>query len=335
MSIPAERGKLTSGCLPQLIHIKKNSRAETVSAVIPSFNRAHKVVDSIKSVLDQTSPPDEIIVVDDGSTDGTKQVLHSRFGDQIRVIVHDKNQGISTARRTGYLAATADWIAYLDSDDLWPRDSLHRLRSAISSSGPETVVAFGDMLIITGRNLDRSHFTTTGFHLDGPASILFPRDVVFPVMYPYFQSSLIRRSALIHAKVFEEALRIGEDSLAFAQLSTCGKFVVIPDITCHHDRTGDDELSLHVDEISNPDFPMSRILLIRALNADCKLPFIQNEYAGWVREWIRSREKAGIKAKVGDLTDQFRYQVTLKSLCFFGLSLARRFVPSSLSRCKP
>jgi glycosyltransferase involved in cell wall biosynthesis len=326
MSIPAKHGKPISNGNSQFINIKNNSRPETVSAVIPSFNRCHKVGDAIRSVLEQTSPPDEIIVVDDGSTDDTKQVLQSRFGDQVRVIVHDKNQGISAARRTGYLTATGDWIAYLDSDDTWPEESLHRLRSAISSSGPDTVVAFGDMLIFTGRSPDRRHFSSAGFHLDGTASILRPREVVFPVMYPYFQSSLIRRSALIHAKVFEEALRIGEDSLAFAQLSRCGRFVVIPDITCHHDRTGDDELSLHVDEITNPDFAMSRILLIRALNADRKSPFNQNEYAGWVREWIRSREKAGIKAKFGDLTDQFRYKVTLKSLCFIGLSLACRFV---------
>jgi hypothetical protein len=128
---------------------------------------------------------------------------------------------------------------------------------------------------------------------------------------------------LINAKVFEEALRIGEDSLAFAQLSTCGSFVVIPDITCHHDRTGDDELSLHVDEISNPDFPMSRMLLIRALNTDHKLPFNQKEYAGWVREWIRRQQESGLLARPRILLEQFRYGVSLKSMVFSCCAMSR------------
>ena len=287
----------------------------TVSAVIPTFNRVHKVCHAIQSVLAQTTVPDEIIVVDDGSTDHTQEVLMEQFGDAIRVIVHEKNQGISAARRTGYREAKGEWIAYLDSDDSWPVDSICRLRDAVTGCDSETVVAFGDMLIFNGRDPDRSHFATTGFLLDGPASPLDSRELVFPIMYPYFQSSLIRRSALQQAEVFEEGLRIGEDSLAFAQLSSCGHFVAIPEVTCLHDRTGNDELSLHVDEIANPDFPMSRVLMIRAFNQDGQSPFRQREYAGWVRKWITHRQEIGFGTTIAELMDQFRYHVSLKSFC--------------------
>lgn len=288
----------------------------SVTAVIPTYNRSHKVVDAVKSALDQCSPPDEIIVVDDGSTDDTINVLNSCFGDKIRIIVHENNRGISEARRTGYLAASGNWIAYLDSDDAWPRDSLHRLRSAISMSGPETVVAFGDMLIVTGRDHDQKHFANVGFNLDGPVSLLCARDAVFPVMYPYFQSSLIRRSALTKARAFEEKLRIGEDSLSFAQLSVCGKFVAIPDITCHHDRIGEDELSLHQDEIKNPHFPLSRILLLRVLNAPGQPGFLVSDYAGWVRQWIKRQQESGLMVPTRVLKEQFRYRAHIKSVVF-------------------
>lgn len=303
--------------------ILQGLRENTVSAVIPSFNRAHKVCDAIRSVLAQHTMPDEIIVVDDGSTDDTQEVLREQFGDQIRVIVHQKNQGISAARRTGYQAANGDWIAYLDSDDSWPVDAIGSLKDAVTCCDQKTVVAFGDMLIISGKDPDRSHFATTGYLLDGPASAVDCRELVFPVMYPYFQSSLIRRSALRQANVFEEGLRIGEDSLAFAQLGSLGTFVMIPDVTCLHDRTGDEELSLHVDEIANPDFAMSRLLMIRAFNTPGKSPFKRREYAGWVRKWIQQKEAVGGRTTIADLMDQFRYHISIKSLCFVPFTLIR------------
>jgi glycosyltransferase involved in cell wall biosynthesis len=305
---------------------------DTISAIIPSYNRAHKVCHAIHSVLAQSTVPDEIIVVDDGSTDETGKVIREQFGDRVRVIVHEKNQGISAARRTGFQCAKGTWIAYLDSDDSWPVDAIRRLKDVVTCCDHRTVVAFGDMLIFNGSDPDRSHFATTGYLLDGPASPVDSREVVFPVMYPYFQSSLIRRSALQQAKVFEEGLRIGEDSLAFAQLSSCGHFVVIPEVTCLHDRTGDDGLSLHVDEIANPDFPMSRILMIRAFNTDGKGPFRRREYAGWVRAWIRRRQEMGSGITIAEMKDQFRYHLSVKSLCFFAVAIMRSYFWSSQQR---
>lgn len=300
----------------------------SISAVIPSYNRAHKVCHAIHSVLAQSTVPDEIIVVDDGSSDQTERVIRELFGDRIKVIVHEQNQGIAAARRTGFQSAKGDWIAYLDSDDSWPVDAIRNLKNALSCCDQRTVVAFGDMLILSGKDAERSHFATTGHLLDGPVSSIDSRKLVFPVMYPYFQSSLIRKSALQEVNVFEEGLRIGEDSLAFAQLSSCGHFVVIPEVTCLHDRTGDDALSLHVDEIANPDFPKSRILMIRAFNAKGRIPFMRREYAGWVRAWIRRRRETGLETTITDLMDQFRYHVSFKSLCFFVLSMTRNYFTS-------
>jgi len=92
------------------------------SVVIPAFNAEQYIGATLESVFLQTRPAYEIIVVNDGSTDGTLEVLH-RFGDRIR-IVDQKNSGVSAARNNGVSAATGDVIAFLDADDLWLPDKL-------------------------------------------------------------------------------------------------------------------------------------------------------------------------------------------------------------------
>src|SRR5688572_23500515 len=98
----------------------------TVSVVIPAYNRAARIADSIKSVLAQTFQDFEIIVVDDGSTDGTAEAA-STFGDpRIRVVRHSLNRGGSAARNSGIQSAAAPYVAFLDSDDEWYPIKLER-----------------------------------------------------------------------------------------------------------------------------------------------------------------------------------------------------------------
>ncbi len=89
----------------------------TISAVIPAFNARAYVGGAIESVLAQSRRPDEIIVIDDGSTDGTADVVR-RYADKVRLIVQ-AGEGASAARNAGINAAAGEWIAFLDADDQW------------------------------------------------------------------------------------------------------------------------------------------------------------------------------------------------------------------------
>jgi glycosyltransferase involved in cell wall biosynthesis len=102
-----------------------------VSVIIPTFNRAHCIEQSVQSVLNQTYTNYELLLVDDGSTDNTQEVL-ARFGDKIRIIVQD-NAGVSAARNQGIRAARGKYVAFLDSDDLWLPEKLEHQLTLMST----------------------------------------------------------------------------------------------------------------------------------------------------------------------------------------------------------
>ncbi|MBN1479096.1 glycosyltransferase [candidate division KSB1 bacterium] len=102
-----------------------------VSVIIPTYNRADLVCQAVDSVLRQKTPADEIIVVDDGSTDNTRAQL-GLYGDAIKIVAKT-NGGISSARNVGIRAARFEWIAFLDSDDLWKRSKLARQKEELAA----------------------------------------------------------------------------------------------------------------------------------------------------------------------------------------------------------
>jgi len=99
-----------------------------ISVIIPSYNRRHTLERALQSVFDQTSPVDEVILVDDGSTDGSSEMVRQLFA-QVNVITQP-NLGVSAARNRGIAAARFEWIALLDSDDSWLPQKIDQIRRA-------------------------------------------------------------------------------------------------------------------------------------------------------------------------------------------------------------
>lgn len=96
-----------------------------VTVIIPTFNRAHILASSVNSVLDQTYSDLEVIVVDDGSTDNTKEILSTIKDNRLRY-VYQKNAGACAARNKGIELAQGEYIALHDSDDIWHKDKLQK-----------------------------------------------------------------------------------------------------------------------------------------------------------------------------------------------------------------
>ena len=105
--------------------VNNHIRPPEVSVIIPVYNRQHTIKRAIDSVLSQLYAPKELIVVDDGSTDKTPFIIKS-YGDAVKGIYLSINRGVSRARNEGVKHALAEWIAFLDSDDIWKRDKLKK-----------------------------------------------------------------------------------------------------------------------------------------------------------------------------------------------------------------
>jgi glycosyltransferase involved in cell wall biosynthesis len=123
--------------------LQQSMKNPKVSVVIPTYNRAGTVPRAIESVLAQTVDDLEVIVVDDGSSDDTGRVLGEMFGDRIRYFAQ-ANLGASVARNRGVEEARGEWIAFLDSDDLWEKDKLEWQLKALDKFAPQCCGCYTD-----------------------------------------------------------------------------------------------------------------------------------------------------------------------------------------------
>lgn len=115
--------------------------ANTYSVVVPAYNAAKTIVAAIECCLKQTRPPEEIIVVNDGSTDDTVAILQSHFANRVNLIFLPQNSGPAAARNAGIAAASSQYIIFQDADDTWHPEKLECI-DAILSKYPRILFLF-------------------------------------------------------------------------------------------------------------------------------------------------------------------------------------------------
>jgi len=172
-----------------------------VSVIIPTFNRADWLAESIGSVLDQTYPHLELIVVDDGSTDHTSEVVQE-FGNALTYLCGD-HQGVSAARNRGAKVSQGTLIAFLDSDDMW-RPGKVATQVALLQQRPEVEVCYTDEIWIRHGvrvNPKQIHQKHTGWLFE-PS---LPRCIISP------SSIMLQRSLWERLGGFDERLPACED----------------------------------------------------------------------------------------------------------------------------
>ncbi|MDB6169035.1 MAG: glycosyl transferase family 2 [Verrucomicrobia bacterium] len=176
------------------------------SVVVPTFNRGPFVAEAIGSILAQTVAPDEIIVVDDGSTDNTPEIL-ADFGDRI-IVLRQPNRGVSAARNAGIEHARSDWVAFLDSDDVW-----HPYRVALLKKDLETADAGVHVanILLTGPGFSRQLFELRGLRGSGVWPLRHPDGFEFAMKDPYLSGIAARRDWLTAAGGFDVSIPYCED----------------------------------------------------------------------------------------------------------------------------
>ena len=155
--------------------------SDLVSVVVPSFNRAHRVVRTVDSALGQTHPEVEVIIVDDGSADDTRAVVEKAYGGNPRVrYIYQPNGGVSSARNHGMREARGEYVALLDSDDVWKPWKLE-VQVACMRFAPQVGMVWTDMEAIDadGRVTD-SRFLRRFYS----AYRHFTDETLFPASHP-------------------------------------------------------------------------------------------------------------------------------------------------------
>jgi glycosyltransferase involved in cell wall biosynthesis len=179
------------------------SSGPLVSVIIPTWNRAALVVEAAASVLAQDYPRLELLVVDDGSTDDTRERLAAIGDDRLRLLVNEENLGVSAARNRGIRAAAGEFIALLDSDDLWRPAKLSRQLEFFRHRPAAQICQTGEVWIRNGVRVNprRRHRKYSGdiFRHCLPLCIVSPSAV------------MLRRSLLTAVGLFDESLPACED----------------------------------------------------------------------------------------------------------------------------
>lgn len=184
-----------------------------VSVVIPAYNAAVFLPRCLKSVFAQTMKPEELIVVDDGSTDNSAHIAM----DSGARVVSRVNGGLSAARNTGIQNASSDWIALLDADDMWAPEKLERQVARIR---PETV------LVYTGIRV----FDDTGVRFQSPAMDAARARKVLRYRNPITPSTaLVKREMVLQHGGFREDIRACEDWEMWVRLQRLGQFEAVSD----------------------------------------------------------------------------------------------------------
>jgi len=199
-----------------------------VSVIIPTFNRAGCIARAIDSVLAQTYRDREIIVVDDGSTDNTMQVLEN-YAERIRCIRQD-NAGVSAARNAGLRAAQGEWVAFLDSDDTWLPSKLAVQMDLVERTGTE--VCFTSVVQVDETRERPVQGVCSDTVFQEPLDLLLVLRVV-----PYVQSMVAKTRFLRKLGGFNELLRVAEDTDLIYRMAFKSAFAYVGSPLVRMDRT--------------------------------------------------------------------------------------------------
>jgi glycosyltransferase involved in cell wall biosynthesis len=275
-----------------------------VSIIIPCYNHAHFVADAIDSAVKQSWPHCEVIVVDDGSTDGSGAVARRFHG--VRVLRQD-NKGLAAARNAGFRASSGDLIIFLDADDrLWPDAARTAVR--VATANPGAAMVFGRCRVVNAAGApDRTHLVTMREH--HYEALLRDNCIWTPAMVAF------RRNVLEEVGEFDESNSPAADYDLYLRISRA--FPVLA-----HDATVVDYRQHAGNMSSDPVLMLDATLTV----LDAQLPYVTNN----ARRLAAYRDAmANWRALYGErLVERFRTRLRqrrLRAACADALHLLRLY----------
>lgn len=300
-----------------------------ISVVIPLYNKINSIQMAIDSALRQTYAPREIIIVNDGSDDGSELIVEKYSNAEI-ILVNQENSGVSSARNRGVELANFKWVAFLDADDVWEENFLSEVVNLNSKFPEADVLATSYRFEFADRN--REEIILNKIPFKSQLGLLSNYFVVASCSHPPICSSavVVKREALMDIGGFPLGLKSGEDLVVWAKLATKYKIAYSKKVCATY---------IHQAENSGVSFkreskedPVGEILLkLRDAVSDKKIKSGLERYIG---RWYKS--KSIILLEIGQNSAA---RSKLKQAFFFSdekvkltVFMLISFMPSSLSK---
>lgn len=206
-------------------------RAANFSVIIPLYNKAEHIIETLESVMAQTHPATEVLVVDDGSTDNGVALIQQQKYENVHII-KQKNQGVSAARNTGIRAARCEYVAFLDADDQWMPLFLDEMASLIRKYPTVGMYASRYILVNEKGNYEDAKLAfkdkdldPNGFLLDNYFEISSKGDLPFTM-----SSIVVHQSVFGDVGLFPINEPMGEDQDFYARVALNGPIAYTPNI---------------------------------------------------------------------------------------------------------
>jgi glycosyltransferase involved in cell wall biosynthesis len=199
-----------------------------VSVIIPAFNSEKYISQAIESVLNQTYQNFELIIVNDGSTDRTEEIIQNYLNGHL--YIYQKNKGVAAARNTGISASKGEYIAFLDSDDIWLPKKLE-LQVHYLTMHLDTDLVYADYSTFNDRGILEENLTLAR-QLPRPCGYIF-HTLLFKC---FFQTStvMIRRNVLDKVGMFDEQFFVGEDYDLWLRISAEHRIGYLPEVVAKY-----------------------------------------------------------------------------------------------------
>ncbi|MDF0750462.1 glycosyltransferase [Marinobacter sp. 71-i] len=205
-----------------------------VSIVTPTYNRADFIEQAVNSVLAQTYANFELLIVDDGSTDNTRELLEPALADSRVRYFHQENQGQSVARNLAISEAKGDFVCFLDSDNYWPPEKLEKQVELFRQHSDYDVI-YGDIIIIdeTGKEVTRKNMSRYSGHI---------------ARYMIRDNCVSMNTAMAKRRCFDELgamsgkRRVADDYDLWLRFSARFRFLYVPEFFAYY-RVMDDQIS--------------------------------------------------------------------------------------------
>ena len=199
------------------------------SVIIPAYNNETSVHISIESALNQSRTPHEVIVIDDGSTDRTPDVV-GQYGNRV-ILVKQENQGQGAARNAGLKIASGRFVAFLDADDYWKPEFIQKMEAFLDRH-PKAIAASCAFLVKRARGDYIGPLNSAELRQKYPEGLILDDFFSFWARYDHVRTGtvLIKREAVESVGLQNQSLRISQDLEYWGLIATAGPWGLLPEI---------------------------------------------------------------------------------------------------------